>query len=130
VIINCSGGINMEKAIIGKSSEVKAKIINNDLIKNVEKRVLIGSAQKAPNFVMRLFTVKPGGYSPKHEHFWEHEIFIVKGNADVFDGEKYVRVSEGDYVFVPPNALHQLKNASENEDLQFICVIPTNADEE
>ncbi|MBL5980988.1 cupin [Petrotoga sp. HWH.PT.55.6.1] len=122
--------MSQEKAIIGKAKEVKPLIINNEMTKDVEKRILIGKSNYgAPNFVMRLFTVKPGGYSPKHSHRWEHEIFIVKGKAEVYDGEKYNTVEAGSFVYVPGGIEHQLKNAGD-EDLEFICVIPTSADEE
>jgi len=122
--------MSQEKAIIGKAKEVKPLIINNEMAKNVEKRILIGKSNYgAPNFVMRLFTVKPGGYSPKHSHRWEHEIFIVKGKAEVYDGKKYNTVEAGSFVYVPGGIEHQLRNAGD-EDLEFICVIPTSADEE
>ncbi|MGY4686753.1 cupin domain-containing protein [Petrotoga sp. DB-2] len=122
--------MDQKSAIIGKAKEVKPLIINNETAKDVEKRILIGKSNYgAPNFVMRLFTVKPGGYSPRHSHRWEHEIFIVKGKAEVYDGEKYNSVEAGSFIYVPGGIEHQLKNAGD-EELEFICVIPTSADEE
>jgi len=122
--------MDQKRAIIGIAKEVKPLRINNEITKDVEKRILIGKSNYgAPNFVMRLFTVKPGGYSPKHSHRWEHEIFIVKGKAEVYDGEKYNIVEAGSFVYVPGGIEHQLKNAGD-EELEFICVIPTSADEE
>jgi quercetin dioxygenase-like cupin family protein len=118
-----------KKVVIGKSSNVTPQLFNNDFAKNVEKRILIGSNIGAPNFVMRLFTVKKGGYSPKHSHHWEHEVFIVKGKAEVFNGKDYIPAEEGSFVFVPPHVEHQFKNAGD-DDLKFICVIPSSADEE
>jgi len=118
-----------KKVVVEKSNNVTPQIINNETVKNVEKRILIGSHLDAPNFVMRLFTVKKDGHSPKHSHHWEHEVFIVKGKAEVFNGEEYVQAEEGSFVFVPPNVEHQFKNVG-NGDLQFICVIPNSADEE
>lgn len=117
------------KVIIGSSNDITPQIINNELVKNVEKRILIGSNLNAKNFVMRLFTVKPNGHSPKHIHRWEHEVYVVKGNGEIFDSEKYVPMKEGDFILVPSNVEHQFRNNS-NEDLQFICVIPKDADEE
>ncbi|PNR97488.1 cupin [Petrotoga miotherma DSM 10691] len=122
--------MDQKRAIIGKAKEVKPLIINNETTKDVEKRILIGKSNYgAPNFVMRLFTVKPGGYSPRHSHRWEHEIFIVEGKAEVYDGEKYNTVEAGSFVYVPGGIEHQLKNAGD-EELKFLCVIPTSADEE
>jgi quercetin dioxygenase-like cupin family protein len=118
-----------KKVVVEKYSNVTPQILNNDKVKNVEKRILIGSKLEAPNFVMRLFTVKKDGHSPKHSHHWEHEVFIVKGKAGVFNGEEYVEAEEGSFVFVPPHVEHQFKNVGDG-DLQFICVIPNSADEE
>ncbi|BBE30033.1 cupin [Tepiditoga spiralis] len=119
----------MKKATVGKAYDIEPLFINNDTVKNVKKRVLIGSKLGAPNFVMRLFTVAPNGNSPKHSHHWEHEIFILKGKANVFNGEEYQVVEAGNYIFVPGNVEHQLINIGE-DDLEFICVIPNSADEE
>jgi quercetin dioxygenase-like cupin family protein len=119
----------MEKVIVGNYREIEPQIINNEIVKNVEKRILIGSKMGAPNFVMRLFIVKPGGNSPRHTHFWEHEVYILKGEGEVFNGTVYEKINEGSYVFVPPNVEHQFKNTSD-EDLHFLCIIPRTADEE
>ena len=37
----------------------------------VKGRWLITKDIGAPNFAMRLFEIKPKGYSPLHEHPWE-----------------------------------------------------------
>jgi len=64
---------------VGKAHEVKPQLIDNEKVKKVQKRVLIGKSKGAKNFVMRLFTVEEGGYSPLHSHPWEHEVYIVSG---------------------------------------------------
>lgn len=117
-----------ERITIGKALEVKPEIFDNNEIKGVEKRVLIGKNLEAPNFVMRLFSVKPGGNSPLHTHDWEHEVFIVKGDASVVTGEGEVLATAGSYVYVPANVEHQFKNNTD-EVLEFICVIPAYAGE-
>jgi len=38
-------------------------------------------------------------------------------------GEKETEISFGDVVYVPPNEIHQFKNAGD-EPFGFICVIP------
>ena len=42
-------------------------------------RWLITKDMGAENFAMKLFEMEPGGYSPDHQHPWEHEVFILKG---------------------------------------------------
>jgi len=91
--------------------------------KGVKVRWLIDDKTPAPNFAMRMFTVEPEGYTPKHIHDWEHEVYILGGSGMVFGncGEELVR--PGDVVYVPPNEEHQFRNTG-NEELKFLCLIP------
>jgi quercetin dioxygenase-like cupin family protein len=114
---------------VGRAHEVKPQLIDNEKVRKVQKRVLIGKAKGAKNFVMRLFTVEEGGYSPLHSHPWEHEVYIVSGNATVVTNNGEQPAQAGSYVFVPANALHQFKNTVKG-NLEFICVIPNTAEEE
>jgi len=110
--------------VIGKSADVPPLDLHDgNTIFHVEKRVLIGPAQGARNYVMRLFTLREGGATPYHTHPWEHEVFIVRGDCLVrtADGEK--AATAGDFVYVPPNEEHQFVNPSESP-LEFICVVP------
>jgi len=86
-------------------------------------RWLITEEMGAPNFAMRLFEMKPNGQSPLHKHAWEHEVFVLEGEGQIFDGENTKPLQAGDVVFVPPNELHQFKNNHENV-LKFLCLIP------
>lgn len=86
-------------------------------------RWLITEKMGAENFAMRLFEMKPGGYSPLHSHPWEHEVFTLEGEGILVGrgGEREFGV--GDVVFVPPNEEHQFKNNS-GKTLKFLCLIP------
>jgi quercetin dioxygenase-like cupin family protein len=86
-------------------------------------RVFI-SEDEAPNFIMRRFEIKPRGQIGVHSHDWEHEIFILNGEV-VLINENGVRdeVSEGEFVFIPPNEPHGYINEG-NETAAFICMIP------
>ncbi len=77
----------------------------------------------APTFAMRVFEVEPSGYSPLHKHPWEHEVFILEGQGQLFDGKNDRPLNPGDVVFVTPDEMHQFKNHG-NELLKFICLIP------
>jgi len=89
----------------------------------VTVRWLITKELGAENFAMRLFEMKPGGYSPLHAHAWEHEVFILDGEGTVFDGTKATAVKAGDVVFVPSDEHHQFKNNGK-KTLKFLCLIP------
>ncbi len=118
-----------DNLFVDNAYSIKPQIINNAKIKDVKKRILIGSNLEAPNFFMRLFVVGPGGHSPYHSHDWEHEVYIIKGKGAVITEDGKKEISDNSFVFVPPNVKHQFKNLG-NDELQFICVIPSTADEE
>ncbi len=96
--------------------------------KGVTGRVVIGKADQAENFCMRVFTLAPGGFTPRHQHAWEHEIFIHSGIGKVYVKGEWQQVASGTAIFVPGGEEHQLMNGG-GEDFVFICVIPTGVAE-
>jgi quercetin dioxygenase-like cupin family protein len=90
---------------------------------NLRIRWLITKDTGADNFAMRLFEMAPGGFSPLHEHPWEHEVYILEGEgvAVGVDGEKAFR--EGTVVFVPAGERHQFRNTGQGA-VRFLCMIP------
>ncbi len=92
-------------------------------IKDIKVRWLVSKKDGAKNFAMRLFELQPGGYSPLHQHDWEHEVFIVEGSGIAKDKKTEHPFKQGDVVFVKPMEWHQFSNTSKDV-LQFICVIP------
>ncbi len=108
--------------------DVMPSTFNNETVKNVSGRVLIGKEDGAPNFCMRMFEVDEGGYTPRHSHEWEHEIFIHSGLGELFSNSEWIPVSKGSMVFIPGNEEHQIKNSG-TEPLVFICLIPSGAPE-
>ena len=98
-----------------------------DIIKNVEKQVLIGSEQGWDSHVMRMFTLGREGYSPRHSHPWDHMVYIVKGEGVIFiDGVDYP-VSGDSVAFVPGGSEHQFRQQGKDEFV-FMCIVPTEGD--
>jgi len=92
-------------------------------IVGVKMRVVIGEEEGAPNFIMRHFSVEPGGQSPYHSHPWEHEVFVLKGEGEVIQGDKAFRISPGNVIYISPGEEHQFVNKG-NELMEFLCLIP------
>lgn len=92
-------------------------------IKDIKVRWLISKNDGAKNFAMRLFEVEPGGYSPLHQHDWEHEVFILEGSGAARDKITRKPFKEGDVFFIPSMEWHQLINTGKNT-LKFLCLIP------
>jgi quercetin dioxygenase-like cupin family protein len=90
-------------------------------------RMLVGAADGATRFHMRHFEVAPGGFTPHHQHDYEHEILILNGRglARSEQGDRPFRA--GDVIWVPANELHQFQNTGA-EALEFICLIPAPQD--
>ena len=89
-------------------------------------RWLVDETDGAPNFAMRQFEVAPGGYTPKHSHPFEHEVFVLEGSGVVLEGDREHTLASGDFVLVSPNEVHQFLNTGATP-LKFLCLIPNSA---
>ena len=89
----------------------------------VTMRVVIGPDQGAPYFTMRVFEVQPGCATPRHSHWWEHEVFVLSGQGVANSGRKETPIAHGSTVFVPGGDMHQFRNIGDGV-LRFICVVP------
>lgn len=108
--------------------DVPPVVMENEMVKNVAGRVMVGKEDGAENFCMRVFEIGPDGFTPKHSHAWEHEIFVHGGKGEVFIEDKWHPVSAGSAVFIPGDIEHQIKNISE-ETFTFVCLIPSGVPE-
>ena len=101
---------------------------DNDQVKGVTGRVVIGKNDGANNFCMRIFEIAPGGNTLKHVHAWEHEMFIHAGAGEIFGNGKWIPVKSGTIIFMPPNEEHQIRNTGK-ELLILACLVPSIAPE-
>jgi len=101
---------------------VKAKDADEGASK-LRARLLITKEMGAENFAMRLFEMEPSGYSPFHNHPWEHEVFILEGEGLLIGEESQRKFRAGDVIFIPPNEKHQFKNNRE-KTVKFLCIVP------
>ncbi len=106
--------------------QVPAAPVEMEGFQNCQIRVLVGQREGAPTFMMRQFEVAPGGYTPKHFHDFEHEVFVLEGSGVAMEGNDEHPLAAGDVVFIRPNEVHQFRNTS-NQPLKFLCLIPNSA---
>jgi len=92
-------------------------------VPGVTIRWLWAAPDQAPTFALRLFEVQPGAATPYHTHQYEHEVYILSGQATLRGGAQEHRLAAGDTVLVLPNERHQLVNPGA-EALRFLCSIP------
>ena len=108
--------------IIKKKRDFSPRIKEDDNMTGVKFYSMLTAGDGTPNFAMRLFEIDPGGYTPRHRHGWEHEIYIIKGDGYVVKGEEKIEIEQDDFIFVEPSELHQIL-AGEN-GISLICVVP------
>jgi len=108
--------------------EVLPITMDNDQIKHVAGRLMVGKQDGANNFCMRVFEMGREGYTPKHIHDWEHEVFVHAGAGQVFIQGQWHDLSPGSAVFVPPGEEHQFRNTSDSPFV-FVCLVPSQAPE-
>jgi quercetin dioxygenase-like cupin family protein len=104
-------------------SEVELETPQEQGIKDVMVRWLISKKDGAENFAMRLFEIQPGGYTPLHQHDWEHEVFILEGQGVTRNKNTEEPFDQHDVFFVLPLEWHQFVNTGK-EPLKFLCLIP------
>ena len=92
-----------------------------------QKRVVIGPKQGAPNFVMRVIDMPPGA-SYSHSHDWEHEVFVLSGEATLTGEKGETQLKPDDTIYIQPFEKHGLANKGP-EVFRFICVVPTRGED-
>ena len=89
-------------------------------------RWLVDENDGAPTFAMRQFEVESGGYTPRHSHPYEHEVYILAGQGTIAEGETEHPITAGDVIYVAPDDVHQFRNTGA-EPLKFLCMVPNSA---
>jgi len=107
--------------------EIEKQVISGESIKNVEKQIPVGPEQGWKDHVLRVFTIKPGGHTPKHSHDWEHINYVIAGHGTLEAEGRKSEMPTGNFAVVPPNTEHQYSNPG-TEDFVMICIVPKTGD--
>lgn len=116
--------------LIKRAEQVQAQDMTLPGASGVKMRLMVGRADGAPTFAMRLFEVVPGGHTPLHQHNYEHEVLVLGGQGQVvggLDGSTIRPVKAGDVIYMPANEKHQFRAGGE-EPLRFMCMVPVRFD--
>lgn len=103
--------------------KVQAHLLEEEGLQSVTKHVLIGEQEKAPNYIMRYFSLEAGGHTRLERHPQEHEILVLRGMGTVQIGEESHALKPLDAIFIEGNELHQFNNTG-SDPFGFICIIP------
>jgi quercetin dioxygenase-like cupin family protein len=88
-------------------------------------RWLVDEQDGAPTFALRQFEVAPGGYTPRHSHPYEHEVFVLEGEGEILESDQPRPLRPGTVVYVAPDELHQFRNTGA-APLKFLCLVPNS----
>lgn len=106
------------------ASEVPSTKIDKKGFEGMVARFALTKDDGCPRYAMRLLEFEPGGHTTLHSHPEEHEFFILEGQPVIVDGRgQQTQLQVGDFIFVPPNETHQLRNSG-NTKMKLICTIP------
>jgi quercetin dioxygenase-like cupin family protein len=109
---------------INNHAQIVAKKVDMAGAQEVTMKILIGPQDGSEGIIMRHFTIRPNGHTPRHQHNYEHLVRVLSGQG-VFldhDGREHV-INASNSLFVKPNELHQFQNPF-GEDFEFLCIIP------
>lgn len=107
--------------------DIKKIQINAPEVVGAVKQTLVGPDQGWQGWVMRLFSLAPGGQTPRHSHPWPHINYITAGNGTLFLEGREHQLEPGSVAYVPGGALHQFQNRGD-QIFSFICIVPEEGD--
>lgn len=105
-------------------SQVQRKKVEMEGARNAYKQVPLSKEDGVPVYSYRVFTVEPEGYTPYHQHPYEHMNYIIEGEGALVNekGEE-TSLKAGDFALVLPNEKHQYRNKG-NKPFKIICGVP------
>lgn len=106
-------------------SKVEKKKVQMEGAQKAWKQMPLSASDGAPMYSLRVFTVEPDGFTPYHQHPYEHMNYVIEGEGvlvDVDGNEKAIKA--GDFALVMPNEKHQYRNTSGEKPFVMICGVP------
>lgn len=87
--------------------------------------VLVPTEDTKGSFSMIVQSSPPGGGPPPHRHDHEDEIFrVLEGEYELFDGERWTRVSVGETVYTLRGSVHTFRNCGTTEGRMQCIIVP------
>ena len=111
---------------VNSYKKVEEKAVDMPGASGCTVRWLVSESDGAPNFAMRRFEIAPGGYTPRHSHPYEHEVYVLEGDGVVYEGDQQHAITAGDVIFVTPGDVHQFRNTGQ-VPMKFLCMVPNDA---
>lgn len=105
--------------------DVERREVEMEGASGASKQVPVSGADGSPLMALRVFTIEPGGYTPRHSHPYEHINYIISGRGVLVDEQGTPRpLAAGDFALVLPEERHQYRNISDDEPMVMVCLVP------
>lgn len=108
--------------LTGNIDEIKIENVEMEGSEDAKIQWLITKKQGAFNYAMRRFILGKNGFIPKHQHPWEHEIYVLKGEGIIGAGTEEKKLGPNNFAYIPPDIPHWYKSSS--AEWVFLCIIP------
>lgn len=105
--------------------KVEKKKVQMEGAEKAWKQMPLSREDGVPLYSYRVFSVEPGGFTPYHQHNYEHMNYIIEGEGVIVNeaGEEKP-IQKGDFALVSPNEKHQYRNTSDDQTFVMICGVP------
>lgn len=114
-------------AIVRHATEVPAAEVALAGVEGVSIQWLVSPEDRPATFCMRLFSLTAAGFTPRHAHPWEHEVFILAGEGTLVTPDGEVPLRPRTVVYVPAGEEHQFRSG-DTGPLEFLCLVPKEAE--
>jgi quercetin dioxygenase-like cupin family protein len=94
----------------------------------VVRSVLVGDCGEQTRFQVRYFEIAPAGFTTLEHHRHEHAVVVLRGRGEVYLEDRWHEVGFGDTIYVAPDEMHQLRNATATEAFGFLCIVDRERD--
>lgn len=109
--------------LVTRLSDVEKTVPVMKGAKDVYKQMPLAKKDGVPTVSFRVFTIKPGGHTPFHQHPFEHMNYVIQGKGVLVAPDRELELNKGNFALVLPSEKHQFKNTGKG-DLIIICAVP------
>ncbi|QDU72527.1 RuBisCO large subunit C-terminal-like domain-containing protein [Mucisphaera calidilacus] len=94
----------------------------------VKRYELMGKADEPMHFDVRYFELEPGGHTSREKHRHVHAIIAAEGRGEVEIDGQTSPLDAHDLAYIPPLAVHQIRNRDDNTPFGFYCIVDRDRD--
>jgi len=108
---------------IVNAQEASRSAVTSEGAKDTQVQWLLDQSRGAPNYALRRFIIAPGGYTPRHTHDWEHEVYVLRGEGVLVTDQGEAPLGPDRAILILPNEEHQFR-CTGAESLEMLCIVP------